>query len=126
MRRVPCCLSVVWRLLDTLTVVRVPMPPFALLNPTLARSRSVVPSMEDFDPALFMTVVHSTASFTDIRNGLESLDGAKANQVCRLSVMSRGGVKALSRAMFGRGHRTKVPQVLGSVRCHTRFTIVVG
>lgn len=28
-----------------------------------------------------MTVVHATASFNDIRNGLESLDGAKANQV---------------------------------------------
>lgn len=37
--------------------------------------------MEDFDPALFMTVIHATASFNDIRNGLESLDGAKANQV---------------------------------------------
>lgn len=45
------------------------------------RSRSVVPTMEDFDPALFMTVLHATASFSDIRNGLESLNGAKANQV---------------------------------------------
>ena len=50
-------------------------------NRTLLRSRSVVPTMEDFDPALFMTVLHSAASFNDIRNGLESLDGAKANQV---------------------------------------------
>lgn len=47
----------------------------------LLRSRSVVPTMEDFDPALFMTVLHATASFNDIRNGLESLNGAKANQV---------------------------------------------
>lgn len=47
----------------------------------LPHSRSVVPTTEDFDPALFMTVVHATASFNDIRNGLESLDGAKANQV---------------------------------------------
>ncbi|CAM9962670.1 unnamed protein product [Scytosiphon promiscuus] len=51
--------------------------------------RSVVPSMEDFDPALFMTVVHSTASFTDIRNGLESLDGAKANQASELQHLVR-------------------------------------
>lgn len=28
-----------------------------------------------------MTVVHAAASFSDIRNGLESLDGAQANQV---------------------------------------------
>lgn len=44
-------------------------------------SRSVVPTSEDFDPALFMTVVHATASLNDIQNGLESLEGAKANQV---------------------------------------------
>lgn len=64
-------------------------PPDAILpccaqfsrNGTPLRSRSVVPTMEDFDPALFMTVLHSAASFNDIRNGLESLDGAKANQV---------------------------------------------
>lgn len=44
-------------------------------------SRSVVPTTEHFDPALFMSVVHATASFNDIRNGLQSLEGAKANQV---------------------------------------------
>ncbi|CAN0559175.1 unnamed protein product [Ectocarpus sp. 12 AP-2014] len=52
-------------------------------------SRSVVPTMEDFDPALFMTVVHATASFNDIRNGLESLDGAKANQASELQHLVR-------------------------------------
>eukprot|EP00903_Cladosiphon_okamuranus_P012285 g11521.t1 len=52
-------------------------------------SRSVVPTMEDFDPALFMTVIHATASFNDIRNGLESLDGAKANQASELQHLVR-------------------------------------
>lgn len=52
-----------------------------LADTKLLCSRSVVPTMEDFDPALFMTVIHATASFNDIRNGLESLNGAKANQV---------------------------------------------
>lgn len=50
-------------------------------EPPLLHSRSVVPTTEDFDPALFMTVIHAAASFSDIRNGLESLDGAQANQV---------------------------------------------
>ncbi|CAM9159942.1 unnamed protein product [Pylaiella littoralis] len=52
-------------------------------------SRSVVPTMEDFDPALFMTVLHATASFSDIRNGLESLNGAKANQASELQHLVR-------------------------------------
>lgn len=52
-------------------------------------SRSVVPTTEDFDPALFMTVIHAAASFSDIRNGLESLDGAQANQASELQRLVR-------------------------------------
>lgn len=81
MRSHDLCGSSCYRLqLDT----RLRLPPLELTTcPHFlpCYSRSVVPTTEDFDPALFMTVVHATASFNDIRNGLESLDGAKANQV---------------------------------------------
>ncbi|CAM9110838.1 unnamed protein product [Choristocarpus tenellus] len=52
-------------------------------------SGSVVPITDNFDPALFMTIIHATASFNDIRDGLERLQSAKANQASELQSLVR-------------------------------------
>ncbi|CAM9657776.1 unnamed protein product [Discosporangium mesarthrocarpum] len=52
-------------------------------------SGSVVPTTDKFDPALFMAVIHSTASFNDIHDGLGRLKSAKANQASELQRLVR-------------------------------------